>query len=104
MLEPKRKKTGGRKKGVPNVRTALLKDSILEAAELAGDSGGIVAYLQAQATDNPAAFMTLLGRVLPTQVVADVTSRDAPAIVSDQIMTPDEWAEQWASYHKQTTH
>jgi len=32
----KRKKTGGRKKGVPNKQTALLKDAILTAAQRAG--------------------------------------------------------------------
>lgn len=61
-------KTGGRQKGVPNKRTALLKDAILEAAEKAGGEGGIVGYLTLQATENPGPFMTLLGKVLPTQV------------------------------------
>lgn len=60
-------KTGGRKKGTPNKRTALLKDSILEAAEQAGDEGGIVGYLEQQARENPAAFLALLGKVLPQQ-------------------------------------
>lgn len=63
-----RKKTGGRKKGTPNATTALLKDSILEAAEAAGDGEGIVGYLTQQAKENPAPFMTLMGKVLPTQV------------------------------------
>jgi hypothetical protein len=61
-------KTGGRQKGTPNKRTALLKDAILEAAERAGGAGGIVGYLTLQATENPGPFMTLLGKVLPTQV------------------------------------
>lgn len=61
-------KTGGRQKGTPNKRTALLKDAILEAAEKAGGEGGVVGYLWLQAVENPAAFMTLLGKVLPTQV------------------------------------
>jgi hypothetical protein len=61
----------GRKKGTPNRVTALLKDSILKAAEEAGGPGGIVAYLRTQAIENPGPFMALLGKVLPTQVVAD---------------------------------
>lgn len=61
-------KTGGRKKGTPNKRTALLKDAILEAAQNAGGEAGIVGYLTMQAIENPGPFMTLLGKVLPTQV------------------------------------
>lgn len=73
-------KTGGRKKGTPNKMTAQLKEMILEAAELAGDDmggGGTVKYLRTQATLQPAAFMSLLGRVLPMQV----TGEDGGAIV-----------------------
>ena len=64
----------GRVKGVPNKTTALLKDAILKAAEAAGGPsvgdrpGGIVAYLQKQAKDNPGPFLALLGKVLPLQV------------------------------------
>ena len=70
-------KTGGRQKGTPNKTTALLKDMILEAAELAGkDMGGegAVQYLRMQAALNPAPFMSLLGRVLPTQLTGDPES------------------------------
>jgi hypothetical protein len=58
----------GRPKGVPNKTTALLKDAILQAAELAGGEGGTVAYLQKQADENPGPFLALLGKVLPTQI------------------------------------
>lgn len=60
-------KTGGRKKGTPNKTTALLKDAILKAAENAG-GGDIVEYLTQQARLNPGPFMSLLGKVLPTQI------------------------------------
>ena len=66
--KPGTPKTGGRQPGTPNKTTALLKDAILKAAELAGGEGGLVQYLTDQATANPAAFMTLLGKVLPMQV------------------------------------
>lgn len=68
-----RSKTG-RAKGTPNKTTALLKDAILKAAELAGNkvdedgNGGLIAYLQVQAIQNPGPFMSLLGKVLPMQV------------------------------------
>jgi hypothetical protein len=64
-----RSKTG-RKKGTPNKTTALLKDAILKAAENAGN-GDMVEYLTQQAKDNPGPFMSLLGKVLPTQIAGD---------------------------------
>lgn len=67
----------GRPKGSQNKTTALLKDAILQAAEKAGGSQGLVGYLTLQAAENPAAFMTLLGKVLPLQIQGDP---DAPII------------------------
>lgn len=57
----------GRPKGIPNKVTAALKDMILEAL---GNKGG-VEYLEKQADDNPTAFLTLVGKVLPLQVTGD---------------------------------
>jgi hypothetical protein len=51
----------GRKKGVPNKQTAAFKDMILQAL----DKRGGVAYLAKQADENPTAFLTLVGKVLP---------------------------------------
>lgn len=68
-------KTGGRSKGTPNKTTALLKDAIMQAAELAGGKEGLVGYLKAQATENPGPFMSLLGKVLPLQINASVNHR-----------------------------
>lgn len=58
----------GRPKGKPNKTTKALKEMILGAL---ADAGG-QAYLVKQAQLNPAAFMTLLGKVLPMQIKADV--------------------------------
>lgn len=69
----------GRKKGVPNKTTALLKDAILQAAGLAGGKDGLVGYLTTQANANPQAFLPLLGKVLPLQIVGD---RDNPLSVT----------------------
>jgi len=55
---------GGRAKGTPNRLTGELKDMILGALS---DAGG-QAYLSKQAQDNPTAFLTLVGKVLPLQV------------------------------------
>ena len=57
----------GRKRGVPNKVNACLKDMVLQALS---DAGG-VAYLQRQANENPTAFLTLIGKILPLQVAAD---------------------------------
>lgn len=58
------KKTGGRTKGTPNKTTKALKDMILGALE---DVGG-QKYLNQQAKENPVAFMTLLGKVVPSEI------------------------------------
>ena len=63
-------KTGGRKAGTPNKINALLRDDILEAASRAHPEGR-VGYLTEQARENPTAFLTLLGKVLPMQVSGD---------------------------------
>lgn len=57
----------GNKRG-PSKVGALLKDAILQAAQAAGGEGGMVGYLTLQAQEQPAAFMSLLGKVLPMQV------------------------------------
>ena len=56
-----RKTGGGTRAGVPNKITADLKAMILGALDAAGGQD----YLREQAEKNPAAFMTLLGKVLP---------------------------------------
>lgn len=61
-------KIGGRKKGEPNKNTGQLKEMILTALS---DAGG-VAYLVRQAQENPTAFLSLVGKVLPLQVNASV--------------------------------
>lgn len=59
---------GGRKAGTPNKLTRTIK----EAIEAAFDEVGGPKYLARMANEQPAAFMTLLGKVLPTQVDAKV--------------------------------
>jgi hypothetical protein len=57
-------KTGGRVAGKPNKITRDVKEMILAALDKAGGAD----YLHKQATSNPAAFMVLVGKVLPLQV------------------------------------
>lgn len=60
-------KTGGRKKNTPNKLTADLKAMVLEALKDAGGKD----YLLEQASENPNAFLALIGRILPLQVGGD---------------------------------
>lgn len=64
-----RREGAGRKHGSLNKNNQELRDMILQA--LNNQDGGGVGYLQKQAQDNPSAFMTLLGKVLPTQVTGE---------------------------------
>lgn len=63
-------KTGGRKPGTPNKINADLKEMILSALDQAGGAG----YLLSQAHENPTAFLTLVGKVLPMTVSGDASS------------------------------
>lgn len=78
MTQPKvgldRSKTG-RAKGTPNRTTAILKDAILNAAELEGEDGKgkgkLTGYLRRVAREDVKAFSGLLGKVLPLQVTGE---------------------------------
>jgi hypothetical protein len=88
-IRPKRKKTGGRQKGTPNKQTALLKDAILQAAiKTGGGKDGLVKYLRERAEENPAAFMTLLGKVLPMQVANDDSGEPFKIINKIELTAP----------------
>lgn len=54
----------GRPKGRPNKVTTAIKEMIIQAL----DGAGGIAYLQRQATENPVAFMGLVGKVIPLQL------------------------------------
>ena len=71
----------GRKKGQPNRFTVALKDLILQALT---DAGGAV-YLAQQAKEHPAAFLALLGKVLPLQVRQDGGEPMMPTVVIHEL-------------------
>jgi len=54
----------GRPKGIPNKITGEVKGMIVAALRGVGGEK----YLQQQARENPAAFMSLVGRIVPTEV------------------------------------
>lgn len=57
----------GRPKGVTNKITKEVKEMVAEALNKAGG----VDYLVEQAEENPKAFLSLVGRIVPLQVNAD---------------------------------
>lgn len=61
----------GRKEGIPNSTTTELKLAILKAF----DEVGGAQYLTQVAKDNPQVFCTLLSKVLPRDVNAEVNFR-----------------------------
>lgn len=65
MAKPKGSpKVGGRQKGTPNANVHAIRTMIVNALDKAGGED----YLTQQARDNPVAFMSLIGRVLPKEV------------------------------------
>ncbi|MGA1803361.1 hypothetical protein [Rhizobium sp. HT1-10] len=66
----KGQKTGGRQRGTPNKLSGNLREAILAAADKAGE-GDIVEYLTGQAKNNGPAFLSLLGKLVPTQITGD---------------------------------
>lgn len=71
-------------KGRPAGAVNKLTRSVKEAIEAAFQGVGGHEYLMRQAEENPQAFMTLLGKIIPTQVHNDLTSSDGslkPAVI-----------------------
>lgn len=71
----------GRKKGVPNKLTREVKEMVLTALDNAGGDK----YLLRQAEENPTAFMTLLGKIIPTQI----TGADGKSALNFVVYVPD---------------
>lgn len=80
----KGQKTGGRKKGTPNKVTGDLKSMILGAL----DNKGGIKYLEKQAEQNPTAFLTLVGKVLPMTVAGDPNAPLFPSRIEIKLVSP----------------
>ena len=68
----------------PNKVTQALKDMILGAL----DNLGGQEYLQRQGEENPVAFMTLLGKVLPTTLAGDPSNPVVIQEITRRIIDP----------------
>jgi translation initiation factor 2 alpha subunit (eIF-2alpha) len=63
-------------KGRPKGATNKLTKSIKEAIEAAFQGVGGPEYLMRQAEENPQAFMTLLGKIIPNQIQQTISNPD----------------------------
>ena len=72
-------KTGGRQKGTPNKMTQTIRAALEEALNRAGG----VEYLLRQSEENPQAFMTLLGKIIPQQVHNELTGANGGPIQNE---------------------
>lgn len=73
----------GRPKGVPNKLTRTIK----EAIEVSFEKVGGADYLARMAIEQPVAYMGLLGKVLPTQIAAEINGSMGllPAKIDDLV-------------------
>lgn len=76
----------GRKKGRPNRTTQAVKDMVLGALHAVGGQQ----YFEAQAAENPVAFMSLIGKILPSEIKQEITGKDGAPLIPD--MSLDEKA------------
>ena len=73
---------GGSRKGIPNKVTSEVKTMLTEALHELGGK----AYLVAKAKSHPAPFLALIGKLIPSEVKAEVTGKDgAPFFAPDQL-------------------
>ncbi len=79
-----RSKTG-RAKGTPNKSTKQIKDMIEGALNAAGGQ----AYLVQQAKENPSAFLTLVGKILPKDINATIAGELAISSIKRVIVKHD---------------
>lgn len=62
----------GRPKGMPNKSTAAIKEMLLASL----DSVGGQEYFKQQAVANPNAYMSLIGKIIPSEVKNQITGAD----------------------------
>jgi len=87
---------GGRLKGKPNKINGLINEAALMAAEIAGNEfankdklPGLVNYLRIAAKTEPVAFLGLLAKILPTQLVDRNGDDDSFTLIKRMIINAD---------------
>jgi hypothetical protein len=74
----------GRKPGVPNKITREIKEAVL----LAFENKGGHKYLERMADEEPCAFMTLLGKILPVQLQAEINAKSDHTVTFQMVYHP----------------
>jgi hypothetical protein len=83
-------KKRGRKPGVPNRITTVLKDAIVIAATEVGENrrgkDGLTGYLRWLAKNEPKSFAALLGRVLPYHIVGKLEHEHRQYVDKEEVL------------------
>lgn len=87
-----RRAGAGRPKGAVSQETADIKAMVIGALQAVGGTD----YLAARAIDSPAAFLTLVGKILPLQLTGDP---DSPVQFVIRGPSPVESATDWLKAH-----
>jgi hypothetical protein len=66
----------GRPKGSANKTTLAIKEMLLASLDTVGGQ----AYFERQAEENPTAYMTLIGKIMPAEVKKEITGADGGPI------------------------
>jgi hypothetical protein len=82
----------GRKKGQTNGDTAKLRELILGAL----DAKGGQEWLELQMDEQPVAMLSLIGKVLPKEVVAEVKAEVKTDVYLRPQLTKEEWIEHFS--------
>lgn len=83
MAAPKgHQRYGGRKKGSLNKTTADVKEAIVRAFHKAGGAR----YLAKLSRTHPHVFCTLVGKIIPAEVKAEITGKDGGPIIQEVII------------------
>jgi hypothetical protein len=82
MANPHPQPGPGRRKGSQNKITRAVKDMVVAALDQVGGQD----YLARQAEENPAAFLTLVGKVIPVQVSGE---GGGPVVIVTGVPTRD---------------
>lgn len=80
------KKLGGRKKGIPNQSTVQMKEAIRGAFEELGGQD----YLIAVGEEDPKTFLSLMAKLLPQEISADINHTVSLADALEALDEPDE--------------
>ena len=75
--------SGGRPKGALNKETKAIREMVIEALDKAGGAE----YLYQQSQSNPNAFISLIAKVMPTQITGDPNQPIEIKIVREYVRT-----------------